>query len=275
MALSSDAAPAAAPETAHLATQKDDTMTTATLASRPAVAAQRLDLYAPIHKAMRLFMMDTLAAVGRLDVHDAADTSATLAKLDALLDAATSHLEHENEFMHPALEARQGGASQRIAGEHVEHLETIACLREDMRQLRAAGDAARTPLATRLYRHLALFVAENFEHMHVEETVHNPALWAHYTDEELHALHERLLASIPPAEMMTVLRWMVPAIAPVERAGLMKELRAKLPPEAFQAVLRSVRPHLDDTGWAKLARELGFVRAAFDVAHASDMHSAA
>lgn len=254
-------------------------MTTATLAARPATAAAtsvpRLDLYAPIHKALRLFMTDTLAAVGRMDVADADDMAATLAKVDALLEAATSHLEHENEFVHPALEAREAGTSQRIAGEHVEHLEAIAALREDMRQLRGAGEPARASLATRLYRHLALFVAENFQHMHVEETAHNAALWAHYTDAELMALHDRLMASIPPAEKMMVLRWMIPAIPPVERAGLMKGLRATLPPEAFQAVLRLVRPHLDDAGWAKLARELAFVRAAFDLAHASGMDAAA
>jgi hypothetical protein len=45
-----------------------------------------------------------------------------------------------------------------------------------------------------------------------------------------------------------------------------------LPPQAFQAVLRTVRPHLDDAGWTKLAKALGFVRAAFDVAHASETH---
>lgn len=249
-------------------------MTTATLAARPsaAVAAPRLDLYASIHKALRHFMSDTLAAVGRLDVFDAGDMTATLGKLDALLEVAAGHLRHENDFVHPAIEARERGTSERIAGEHIEHLEAINALREDTRQLRAAAPPARPALAARLYRHLALFVAENFQHMHVEETVHNAALWAHYTDAELKDLHDRLLASIAPAEMMLVLRWMVPAIAPIERAGLMQGLRAALPPQAFQSVLRSVRPHLDEAGWAKLAQALGFVRAAFDLAHASETH---
>ncbi|MFL6661354.1 MAG: hemerythrin domain-containing protein [Rhizobacter sp.] len=229
----------------------------------------RHNLYAPIHKALRLFMTDTLVRVGRLDVDDPAEMAATLGQVDALREIAASHLAHENDFVHPAIEARQPGTAERIAGEHVEHLQAIDALGEDLRQLRAADGPARPAAAMRLYRHLALFVADNFQHMHFEETVHNAALWAHYDDAELKALHDRLLASIPPAETMLVLRWMVPALSPAERAGLVGELMAVLPPPALQAVLRTVRPHLDDAGWGKLARAVGIERAAFDAVHAS------
>jgi hypothetical protein len=210
----------------------ETTMTTATLPTRTATAAPRPDMYAPIHKALRSIMADTLLRVGRLDVSDAGEMAATLGQVEALLDVCTSHLAHENAFVHPAIEARQPGTAGRIAAEHEDHLQAIAALREDTRQLRAS---ATPSLATRLYRHLALFVAENLQHMHYEETVHNEALWTHYSDADLKEIHDRLLASIAPPEMMQVLRWMVPALAPMERAGLMGELKAALPPEAFQA----------------------------------------
>jgi len=253
-------------------------MTASLLSSRPAASVTgtpRLDLYGPIHKALRHFMADTLVRVGRLDVEDAEDMAATLGQLEALLAIATGYLQHENDFIHPAIDARQPGTAGRIAAEHDEHLQAIAALREDLRHLLAADAPARGEAALRLYRHLALFVAENFRHMQFEETVHNAALWACYDDAELKALHDRLLASVPPDEMMLVLRWMVPALAPAQRAGLLGELRQALPPQAFQAVVRTVRPHLDEAGWAKLARGLGFVRAAFDVVHASEAHAAA
>jgi hypothetical protein len=184
----------------------------------PAVATARLDLYTPIHKAMRHFMTDTLQRVGRLDVLDAADMQSTLAQLGALLDQCVAHLDHENQFVHPAIEARRPGAAHRIAEEHLAHLESIDALRLDADQLRRALPDRRAGLALRLYRHLALFVAENFAHMHHEETVHNTTLWALYTDAELHALHDRLLASLQPEEAEATLRWMLPALNPAERA---------------------------------------------------------
>lgn len=182
--------------------------------------APRLDLYTPIHKAIRHFMTDTLLRVGRMDVTDPAELQATLGQLGALLDQCIAHLDHENHFVHAAIEARRPGASHRMAEEHLQHLESIDALRVDADQLRRALPDRRPALALRLYRHLALFVADNFTHMHHEETVHNTTLWALYTDAELHALHGRLLASLQPEEAQATLHWMLPALNPAERAHL-------------------------------------------------------
>jgi hypothetical protein len=219
--------------------------------------APRYDLYAPIHKALRSFMGETLVRLGRLDVADAVDRDAALAQLDELLSFCAEHLRHENEFVHTAIEARQPAGSRRIADEHGEHLENIAALRGEAAALVSApaGDAAR--LAHRLYRHFALFVAENFQHMQIEETVHNGLLWQHYTDAELGALHGRLLASIGPAAQLQVLRWMAPACTPVERAAIVGGAKAQMPPEALLGVMTMLRPHVDDSGWLKLAAAIG------------------
>lgn len=221
----------------------------------PATAggSPRFDIYAPIHRALRLFMNDTLARVGRVDPDDAADLAATLAQVNALLEACRSHLEKENRYVHPALEAARPGSSVRIAEEHESHRESIAVLDADVAMLQAAPSA---PAALRLYRHLALFVAENLQHMHEEEIAHNAALWAAYGDDEIIAIEQAIVASIPPAELMALARWMIPAQPPAERAAMLGAMRMGMPAPAFEALLGAVRPHLDDIAWAKLARAL-------------------
>lgn len=216
-------------------------------------AAPRVDLYSGIHKALRLFMTDTLLRVGRLDAGDADELAATLAQLRSLLELCRSHVAHENEFVHAAIEARRPGVSQRIAAEHVEHLDAIAALEAEVVALAALP---REPAAQRLYRHLARFIGENFEHMHVEETTHNAALWSLYSDAELLEVHQRILAAVDPAEMGLVLRWMLPAMSPAERAGMLGEMQRQMPPEAMRGVLDLARAHLDDGAWGKLARAL-------------------
>ena len=220
-------------------------------------AAARPDLYAPIHKALRSAMAETLVLVGRLDVFDAEETGATLAAVEGLLDLCTAHLQHENQFVHAAIEARMPGGAARTADDHIEHLESIEALRAEARALAAAPMADRMGLALRLYRRLALFVAENFQHMHIEESVNNAALWAHYSDAELMNLHDRLVASIAPREFLGVARWMVPALSPVERAGMLNGAKAGMPPEAFLGVVGHVRPFIDAGGWNKLAPAIG------------------
>ncbi|MEP7295395.1 MAG: hypothetical protein ABI702_04345 [Burkholderiales bacterium] len=218
--------------------------------------APRFDMYATIHKALRSFMGETLVRIGRVDVSDPHDTSAALAQLDSLLTLCLSHIEHENLFVHTAIEARQPGGAARTGDDHAEHRDSIDALRAEAAALRAAAGAAHPALALRLYHHLALFVAENLQHMHIEESANNAALWAAYSDAELIEIHQRLLASVAPAEFMLVARWMVPALNPMERAQMLGGIQAQTPPEAFLGVLAGVHPHLDVSGWDKLARAL-------------------
>jgi len=221
-----------------------------------AAQAPRFDMYATIHKAIRAFMGDTLLAVGRMDVDDEPELAQTTQRVLELLEFLQSHLTHENEFVHPAIEARAPGDSERVEREHVEHAQHLAALAGSVSALRACHAADRAGVALNLYRELALFVAENFQHMHVEETAHNAALWANYTDGELVEIHHQLVSSIPPAEMMVVARWMVPFMNPAERAAMLADVRFNAPAPAFQAMLDTVRPHLTEREWEKLAKSL-------------------
>lgn len=226
------------------------------VACTEAAAAPRFDLYAGIHKALRALMADTLLALGRMDPEDALEVADGTQKLQQLLDFCRAHLQHENTFVHAAIEARAAGASEAIAHEHAGHEQEIARLAalatgllHCPREQRAAGSLA-------LYRQVSLFVAHNFEHMHVEETAHNAVLWARYTDAELVAIHDALVASIPPEEMMFTLRWLVPFMNPAERAVMLRDMQAHAPAPAFAAALQVVRPHLSEREWAKLAAAL-------------------
>jgi hypothetical protein len=221
-----------------------------------AAEAPRFDMYSGIHKALRALMADTLLALGRMDPADEAEVAQVTERVLQLLGFCGSHLAHENAFVHPAIEARAPGGSERIAHEHEEHEQHIAGLSRLVAQLQVAPAAGRAAVAQSLYRELALFIAGNFEHMHVEETAHNAVLWARYTDAELAALHDALVGSIPPDEMMQVARWMVPFINAPERAAMLADMRAKAPPPAFAAVLDLVRPHLSAREWDKLAQAL-------------------
>jgi iron-sulfur cluster repair protein YtfE (RIC family) len=220
-------------------------------------APERYNIYLGIHKALRSLMCDSLCRIGRVDTDDPDELAATLAQLDTLLTLCRNHIEHENDFLHSAIEARQPAGSARTAADHHEHFESIAALRAQATALAAAPAEARPAHALRLYRHLALFVAENLQHMQIEETLNAATLWAHYSDAELHAIHARLLASLAPQEHLVIARWLVPALSPAERAGMLGAMQSQTPPEAFLGVLAHVQPHVDAIGWIKLTRAIG------------------
>lgn len=220
-------------------------------------AIARIDLYASIHKALRAQMMDALHAAGRVDVHDSADLHALCQRVLSLSTACASHLRHEDDHIHPALEMRAPGASRHAATEHAQQHVAIADLQKAAVCLGEAHSATqRHACAQELYRKLNVFVAENLDHMLAEEVEHTPVLWACYSDDELHALHGRILAAIPPAENLATLRWLVPALPPAERARLLCTLRANAPVPVYTAALHAVQPHLSDKDWAKLESAL-------------------
>ena len=217
-------------------------------------SAPRIDIYMSIHKAMRQFMFDTTYRVGRMDINDDGEMVATLDEVDALLHECSGHLKRENEFVHPALESRAAGSSNRIMEEHFDHIDAIDALHTEVLALRTAAPQKRAILARALYLHLTLFVADNLTHMHVEETAHNSILWAKFSDAELEEIHHRILASIDESEMAGVLRWMVPAITHQERASMFGAMQASpMPRDAFNAVLELVRPTLEANNWQKLS----------------------
>lgn len=218
----------------------------------PTSSVPRLDIYAGIHKGLRAMMMDTLSAVGRCDARDSAEMQDVCERVLVLCDTCASHLEHENEFIHPAMEAYRPGSTAQIAADHKDHLHAIAELCAMARALPTGIGPDRQQAVTALYRKLALFVAENFVHMHAEEAEHSPVLWASHSDAELRALEERIAASLPPAQHLLFMRWMIPALPTTERAALLAGLREAAPRPAFDAVLDTVRPHLSVGDWAAL-----------------------
>jgi hypothetical protein len=220
-------------------------------------ASQRVDLYTGIHKGLRAFMGDVLTTVGRMDANDPTEVAAVVEQVRVLLEALRRHLHHENQFKHPAMEARHPGSACPTTEDHVHHEAEIERLGADLLAVERSAGEARPAAALKLYRRLALFVAENYQHMQVEETENNAVLWAGYTDEELLEIQDALIAAIPPQWLALYLRWMVPAMAPAERAALLTGIHQGAPAEVFEGILATIKPHLGERDWAKLMAVLG------------------
>jgi hypothetical protein len=220
-------------------------------------AAPRMDMYSGIHKAMRACMADTLLGLGRMDTDDDLEFAHACDRVMQMLEMCRTHLHHENRFVHAAIEAREPGACAAVEAEHAEHEAAIAALADGISLLLACARPARAAAAQAAYRQLALFIAHNFEHMHEEETAHNRVLWAHYSDEELARIHDALVASVPPHEMMATARWLVPFMSPAERTAVLSDMQQHAPAPVLAAVLAHVQSHLTQSEWAKLTRSLG------------------
>jgi hypothetical protein len=243
-------------------TDMETKMTTSSVEQHNTMAGGRVDIYAGIHKAVRAYLCDTLARVARLDLDDEHETAATLLQTRELLEFCTDHIAHEDVFVHPAMEARQPGSTAGTAADHLHHAQTVAALLEACDALATGAGAERLAAWQRLQHGLALFTGDNLLHMASEEGANNAVLQSCYSDDELVALHQQIVAAIPPKKMAVGMRWMLVGSSPAERTRLMAGLRADAPPPAFDAMLELARESLDSADWNKLAASLAPLRMA-------------
>jgi hypothetical protein len=212
----------------------------------------RFDIYFHVHKGLRAFMVDALTTVGRIDAIDADEVAAGISQVRGLLEICREHLFTENQFVHTAMEARRRGSACTTANEHVQHEEALERLETLLRTIeRTSGTDLQSKLQS-LYQELALFVADNFQHMNVEERENNEVLWSLYTDEELYRIHSEILASLKPETVTLNLRWILPYVSHPDRAIILAGLQKALPTSAFERILNLIRPHLNEKDWRKL-----------------------
>lgn len=197
------------------------------------------DLYYAIHKGLRLANAEMLIRLGRTDVEDDTELSATLAALGEHLKVCETHLEYEDTHVHGKLEARCPGGTDDASEDHAEHAATFTALRALMDTL-LTDTANRPRLMRRLYQRFALFFAEDLVHMDEEENVVMPAIAAHFSPAEIKGIEQAIVASIPPAEMVESLRLMLRAASRSERVDMVRGFQAEIPGEIFDGVMSAV-----------------------------------
>ena len=217
---------------------------------------ERYDSYFAIHKALRALMADTLVKLGKMDPDDDDETRSVLAQVRQAIEFGQMHLAKEETFVHPAMEARAPGSTQRASADHVSHAGAFDRILAACRDVEAAGGKVRAAAALCLYRRFAVLMADDLLHMNTEETENNAVLWATYTDAELVDITDRLVGSIPPDVLAKYTRWMVAANSPRDRAKLLADIRRKAPAHGFAMLLGAVLPHLSELERQKLLQAL-------------------
>lgn len=218
----------------------------------------RWDIYGAVHKGLRMAQLELLVRIGQSDFGDEATAKAIISDMRHIMMLGSSHLTHENNHIHRAMEKKQPSEVDRLEDQHDSHERDFEALEHVLKAIETADAATRKILARRLYLGFTAFIAHDLEHMHEEETVANPMLHAMFTDHELEGIEMDIIAALPPEKVIAYMRLMIPASNPDERASLLGGVKASAPPEAFNAVMDlAARPTLNAKDFAELTRRLG------------------
>ena len=109
----------------------------------------------------------------------------------------------------------------------------------------------------RLYIELASFTSAYLAHQDLEERVVAPELHRVIGADGVLAIHQAILASIPPDQMAASLALMLPAMNNDDRTEMLGGMQAEAPPEVFAGVWSLAGSVLDPRDVAVLGRRLG------------------
>lgn len=221
-----------------------------------------VDLYGPVHKGLRLALTNMLTRLGTASCSEPEQLWALVDDLDGVLFLFDRHVAHEEEHIHPVLDALRPGASWRVEADHADHAEHAARLQRLGATLIDASPEAAPAILRTLHLEFSSFVADNLVHMHLEETVVQPLLESLMSPEDLQRLEVEILSSIGPEVMMAFMRVMVPGNDRVTRAMMLAGAQHDVLPEVFLDVLQAFRPTLSDLDWMDLITRLGLAEAA-------------
>jgi hypothetical protein len=215
------------------------------------------DTYRNVHKGLRAELFDVTLQAGTLDPADRMGREALCTHVGSVMDLLVAHAEHEDGHVQPVLERHLPKLAARISFDHVTLDRRIVGLRAlGYAAVDTAGAEQRQALH-RLYLELASFTGAYLEHQDVEERHVMPALEAAVGFDQVLAIEQAIVASIPPDKMATSLAVMLPAMNIDDRAELLGGIQAGAPAEAFAGIWSLAGSLLAATDHRALGMRLG------------------
>ena len=217
----------------------------------------RYNVFYLIHKGLRAMLYDTATTLQQTDFVDISAATPALAKVNDVLFAFEHHAHHEDNFILPAVEAYEPEIAASFENEHQEDYRLTGRLRN---LLIIYGNSflseERTVCGSAITKSFTEFLTFNLQHMAKEELLLNHALWRLYTDEQIKAIQQQLMATITAIELQSASRWIMRAISIADAIEWLKSVRQSSPVTAFNNLMKIAAEELGETRFATIQEGL-------------------
>jgi len=218
---------------------------------------QRYNIFNQIHKGLRTMLYDTAMSLQHTVFMNTDEANQTLSKVEEAIHLFHSHAEHEDMFVLPAVEKHAASLVNEFASEHETDEQLSVSLRSLIASYNLASDSeARTAAGYAITMAFNEFIAFNLYHMNKEEDKINKVLWKHYTDGELVAITQAIIASIPPEDMAIETDWMIKGLNNYEIINWLSAVKNDAPDFVFKSLLSQAEAVLPEQRWNEIKEGL-------------------
>lgn len=217
----------------------------------------RFNIFNQIHKGLRAMLYDTALTLQQTDFSNPEEAEVAMGKVRVAVNLFDGHAAHEDHFILPAIQQYEPSLVDAFEQEHVEDHE----LSEKLRGLLTVYSYAIKPevkieTGQSITRAFIEFMIFNLEHMAKEESVLNKVLWRYYTDDEIKAINQRIVAAVPQNEMIVASAWMMRGLNNAEISDWLKAVEKTAPRPVFSNLFSTAEKELPQDRFRKVIENL-------------------
>ena len=168
------------------------------------------------------------------------------------------HAGLEDDYVFPDVRKFEPKMVDTLLGEHREVVRRIAGvwkIADEVKTLRNREE--RIEMGDKLNRTANDLFAFYLTHLNGEESTLIPAMWKHFTDEQIVAMRTTVLRGLTPERSAQWTSWMFPSLNINELTGMFMELKKGAPAPVFENMARMAEKALGEDRWAAVKAKAG------------------
>jgi hypothetical protein len=221
------------------------------------VTLERYNSFNLIHKGLRALLFETGITLMRTDFADVTEGNRAIEAVMTVAELFNDHALHEDTHILPAVARFEPSLQQEFEEEHEEDEELANKLSALSQQyIHALTAESRADIGKQVLYTYYEFTAFNLYHMNKEEKKLNAALWENYSDQDIQAIQQKIVAGISPAMMALDGKWMMRGINDVEVKGWLQQVKKTAPDPVFRQLIAMGESELGEIRWNRVQHQV-------------------
>jgi len=220
---------------------------------------RRSDLYTTVHKAIRSMLYELGTNIQRNDFTDDTATRELFAQLQQYLKLINEHADYEERYIHPELRLKDPDLVSELESMHREierYADVAVGIAAEIEQLSNPDELIVT--GERLHNAYNDYIAYLLSHINLEEAKSRPALWKHFTDDQLEAMRSNIMKSLTPEQSTIWIGGIFSSSEVNELAQMVSMMKASpMPPETKEAIMNLARNNAGEERWQRIQQRAG------------------
>jgi iron-sulfur cluster repair protein YtfE (RIC family) len=198
---------------------------------------QRYNIFKQIHKGMRALLYETALHIQHADFWDVEEGDAAVERVEEVVRLFEKHAHSEDTYGFPAIEKYEPSVADAFEQEHVKDHQLGEELISALERYKNADVIVEKAEAGKaIYSSFVKFMVFNLEHMAKEEEILNPIYWRYYTDADLMAITQQIIANISPELMARFSKWMMRGLSNAEISAWLRQVERNAPEVVFKSL---------------------------------------